>query len=121
MKTKMYAALLALFGLVAIGFHAAVDEAYGAPLSQAAARNNYSGHERVWTVSTRAPERSDSLGSTAFSTLAFTRANPLTLSEMGRIRGQGQPVFGFRLGPLNDRPSESFTLSGSTGTGITVK
>ena len=121
MKTKMYAALLALAGLVAIGFHAAVEGDSGEPLSQAAARTIYSGHARVWSISTHAPERSDSLGSTAFSTLAFTRAHPLSPSELDGIRGQGQLELGIRLGPQNDRPVETFTLSGSTGTGIKVE
>ncbi len=94
MKTKIYASLLALAGVVSIGFPAAAEEASGEPSSQVAARSIYSDH--------MAPVRSQPLGSGAFSTLAFARAHALTPSELDGIRGQANdPIYAFRLSPQN--------------------
>ena len=114
MKTKMYASLLALAGVVSIGFPAAAEEASGEPSSQVSARSVYSDHMRP--VSGLAPVRSQPLGSGGFATLAFARTHALSPSELDGIRGAA--LFG---GGYSFRLNAWGPLSGtSTGNGFTT-
>ena len=96
MKTKMYAALLALAGVVSLGFPAGAADASGEPSRLDAARSGYSDHMRPG--SRLAPVRSQPLGSGAFATLAFAPAHALTPSELDGIRGAALFGGGIRFG-----------------------
>ena len=104
MKTKMTASLLAFAGVISLGFPAGAADASGEPSSQDAARSGYADH--MPPVSGLAPVRSQPLGSDAFATLTFARADALTPSELDGIRGAALFGGGIRSGliawgPLN--------------------
>ena len=96
MKTKMYASLLALAGVVSLGFPAGAADASGEPSSLDAALSGYS--DQMRPGSRLAPVRSQPLESGAFATLTFAPAHALTPSELDGIRGAALFGGGIRFG-----------------------